>query len=296
MSPAPNREHSFTRTLYEALKRLIKDNPKGFCTSHLYREVYHTTPATGPSKKPVPKPLLFDQARHSYGRIWLRPQVVTERPPKANNEEGRYLKLTFRMNENPDLAVMNELALSLQFLPHVDQIRFDDLYAPKEQIADFMRLVLLASKLKPLVRKMHARRQLKKIRALAENAQEKPPTSLLKMRLENNHRPACDWSSATHVLDHYPDYTHESQDRRKKRRTWPSEQKLLSTNGGTSNGQPPDGHEADVAAPGSIGTDLNPRRVNTIDHAFDTSYSGIVQNSELPSYPCIAIILTAIRS
>lgn len=128
-SPAPYLEHSFTRALYEAMKRLIKENPKGFTTSHLYREVYHTMPATTPKQKPNPKPLLFDQARHSLGRIWLRPQVLSDQAPKATDEE-RYLKLTFRLIGSPDLAVINELALHLQYLPHVDQVRFEDLYTP----------------------------------------------------------------------------------------------------------------------------------------------------------------------
>ncbi len=110
-SPAPKFPHSFTRALHDTMKRLLEENPKGFCTSHLYREVYHTIPDST-----NPKPLLFDQARHSFGRIWLRPQVQSDKPPKAANE-GRYLKLTFRLNEKPDLAVMNELALNLQYLP-----------------------------------------------------------------------------------------------------------------------------------------------------------------------------------
>ena len=219
-SPAPYLEHSFTRALYEALKRLIEENPQGFSTSHLYREVYHTMPASKETQKPNPKPLLFDQARHSLGRIWLRPQVLSDRPPRAT-EEGRYLKLTFRLNESPDLAVMNELALHLQFLPHVDQVRFEDLYAPKEQITDFMRLVFLAAKLKPLVRKLHARRQRRNLLAVVDQTEKKPPASLIELHMGSPGRPACDWSSASQIQDHDPTYTQNSQDRRKKHRTWP---------------------------------------------------------------------------
>ena len=220
-SPPPKyQESSFTRALYKAMQRLIKEHPTGFCTSHLYREVYHDMPATKKSGKPTPKPLLFDQARHSLGRIWLRPQGLNDIPAKAV-EEGRYLKLTFRLTESPDLAVMNELALQLQFIPHVDLIRFEDLYAPKEQITDFMRLVLLASKLKPLVRKLHARRQRRKFQTLAEKIEKKPAASLIESHLESPNRPACDWSSASQIQDHHSGYAHESQDGRKKRKTWP---------------------------------------------------------------------------
>ena len=222
-------------------------------------------PVAAPSPKTkTPKPLLFDQARHSYGRIWLRPQVVTDKAPKVT-QEGRFLKLTFRLNENPDLAVMNELALSLQFLPHVDQIRFEDLYAPREQITDFMRWVYLASKLKPLVRRLHARRQLRKIRALAEQSKEKPPQSMTKMRLEHNHHSTCDWSSAWRDYDHSPGATYERQDLRKKRKTWPPLQQDSLFDGISSIEHPGNGGKVDIPTIASLINDYVPHRVNTLD-------------------------------
>lgn len=256
-SPAPHLPHSFTTTLYDSLKRLIHENPKGFCTSHLYREVYHTMPITEPPEPSNPKPLLFDQARHSFGKIWLRPQVETDRPPKAK-EEGRYLKLTFRLNANPDLAVMNELALHLQFLPHVDQVRFEDLYAPKEQITDFMHLVLQAGKLRPLIRKIHAKRQLRRIAEMrtGEKGIETPP-SLLKLTLDQNHHPAYDWSSASEVSDHSP------RDQRRKSGTWPPAQAIPSKNGSLPNCQLPAGYKLNVPGPGTIVSTFVPECVNT---------------------------------
>ena len=228
---------SFTRALHKAMESLIEQNPKGFCTSHLYREVYHNMPAIKPSGKRSPKPLLFDQARHSLGRIWLRPQVLDDTPPKYI--EGRTsLKLTFRLTESPDLAVMNELALQLQFIPHVDQIKFEDLWAPKEQITEFMRMVFLASKLKPLVRKLHARRQVRKFQALAEKIEKKPAPSLIESHLKAPNRPACDWSSARPYHDHHSGYAHESQDERKKRKTWPPFQEPSLTTDTQAHGEP----------------------------------------------------------
>ena len=193
-------------------------------------------PTSKPLGKPNPKPLLFDQARHSLGRIWLRPQVQSYQPIKGP-EEGRFLKLTFRLNESPNLAVMNEIALNLQFLPHVDQVRFEDLYAPKEQIIDFMRLVLLASKLKPLVRKLHAKRQRKKLLALGEQKEDKPSKSLIELHLGNQQRPACDWSSAAQITNHDPKDTQMSQDQRKKSRTWPPQEAASAINSTRSNGE-----------------------------------------------------------
>lgn len=272
-SPAPHLPHSFTKTLYDSLKRLITENPKGFCTSHLYREVYHTMPVTEPPKPSNPKPLLFDQARHSFGKIWLRPQAETDRPPKAK-EEGRYLKLTFRLNANPDLAVMNELALHLQFLPHVDQIRFEDLYAPKEQITDFMNLVLQAGKLRPLLRKIHAKRQLRRIAEMrtGQNGVE-TPSSLLKLTLDQNHHPAYDWSSASEVSNHGP------QDQRKKSGTWPPAQVTSSTKGSLPNGQLSEEYKVNVPGPRTIVSTFVPRRVNTMDGLPQEPANGTILNS-----------------
>lgn len=212
------------------MTRLINENPMGFCTSHLYREVYHTMPATKNPGKPNPKPLLFDQGRHSLGRIWLRPQVTSHQPSKGP-EKGWFLNLTFRLNESPDLAVMNEIALNLQFLPHVDQVRFENLYEPKDQITDFMRLVLLASKLKPLVRKLHARRQRRKLLALVAQDENKPPASLIELHLENQQHPACDWSSAAQITNHDSKDIQKSRDERTRIQTWPPLAAPAASNG-----------------------------------------------------------------
>ena len=260
-SPAPKSEYSFTRTLTTALRSLLKDNPKGFCTTHLYREVYHTVPP----HPDTTKPLLFDQSRHDYGKIWLMPQVLSERPPKTE-EEGRFLKLTFRLNENPDLAVMNELALNLQFLPYVDQIKFDDLYAPKEQITNFMKAVVQAQKLKPLIRKMQARRKFQKVAELktGENKVE-ASKSLLKLHLEQKHHPVYDWSGAEPVPGHDPKDSEKSRDKRKKTRTWPPAQRGPSMTGSSSGDTLSAEYKVDLPGPGTLVTTFVPRRVNTMD-------------------------------
>lgn len=239
-SPAPHLPHSFTTTLYHCLERLVKENPKGFSTSHLYRELYHTMPIMEPPDPLNPKPLLFDQARHSYGRIWLRPQVIMDKPPKAK-EDGRYLKLTFRLNGIPNLAVMNELALRLQFLPHVDQIRFEDLYAPREQITDFMRMILQAQRIRPLIRKMLARRQLRETAKMrTEEKGVETPTSLLKLSLVQKYHPAYDWNGAYENSDHKAKDSEHSRYQRKKSRTWPPTEATVSTPTSLPNIQLPD--------------------------------------------------------
>lgn len=276
-SPAPHLPHSFTTTLYNSLKRLIQENPKGFNTSQLYRDVYHTMPTTEPPKPPNPKPLLFDQARHSFGKIWLRPQILTDRPPKAK-EEGRYLKLTFRLNDKPDLAVMNELAVHLQFLPHVDQIRFEDLYAPKEQITDFMQLVLQAGKLRPLIRKIHAKRQMRKLAEMStgENKSE-TPKSLIKLHLEHNHHPAYDWSGASEVTNHSRKPSDQSSDQGKESGAGPPTQAMPFANASLSNGQLSAEYKMDLPGPGTLVSTFVPRRVNTMHELPQEQRNGTTQ-------------------
>ena len=209
-------------------------------------------PVSESSQSANPKPLLFDQARHSFGKIWLRPQVETDRPPKAK-AEGRYLKLTFRLNDDPDLAVMNELALHLQFLPHVDQIRFEDLYAPKEQITNFMQLVLQAGKLRPLIRKIHAKRQLRKLTETekGDNGVQSPP-SLLKLKLDHKYHPAYDWSGASRVHDHSPKKSEQLRDQEKRSETWPPTQATSSVNGHPPDGQLSAEYRMNLPGPGTL--------------------------------------------
>ncbi|SLM41422.1 hypothetical protein LPUS_12415 [Lasallia pustulata] len=220
--PAPKLPHSFTRTLNDTMIRLLNDNPNGFSTAHLYREVYHSAQTV--------KPLLFDQARHSFGKIWLRPQIGSALP--ESEKEGRFLKLTLKLNAQPDGAVMNELALQLQYLPHVDQVRFEDLYAPREQITDFMRFVVQAQKLRPLMRKFYAKRQLRRVLALkrGDNVAGAPP-SLLKLHLEHNPQPAYDWSSA---------YAHFQLERPVSALSDTKEAEMLSESAGLSQAHGPD--------------------------------------------------------
>ena len=259
-SPAPKLEHSFTRTLTTALRSLLQKSPKGFHTSDLYREVYHTIsphPATT-------KPLLFDQSRHNFGKIWLMPQLLSNQPPKAKEGGGGgFLKLTFRLNEDPNLAVMNELALALQYLPHVDQIIFDDLYAPKEQIANFMNLIVQAQRIKPLIRKIQARRKRREVAELKTgDSGIEASASLLKLTLEQNPHPIYDWSRAKRAPGHNSKDSEKSREKRRKNSTWPASQGQ-SVNGSSSGDTI--STELNVSGPGTLVTNFVPRRVHTMD-------------------------------
>lgn len=197
-SPRPDLPPSLTGRLNDAMMRLLKDYPKGFPTSCLYNEVYRTVPLDEPYK-----PLLFDQSQLNLGNIWLRPQVPDNSP--NSSDDDKYLKLTLRLNANPDLLVMNDIALHLQYLPHVDQIRFEDLYSPKEQLVKLINSIIQAEKLRPLIRKMHARRQLRRGAGMVLEKTDPvaaPSASLRKLRLNQSYRPPYDWSSAELVDSH----------------------------------------------------------------------------------------------
>ncbi|KAL9132539.1 MAG: hypothetical protein Q9175_006284 [Cornicularia normoerica] len=163
MSPRPGKD-SFTGLLTDAMKWLLKEYPDGFCTSRLYRELFHaarTTRATSPFSLSS-QPMRFDQSRHDYGKIWLRPQTMQlERRPV---EERFSLNLTFTIDTRPDMVVMNELAMSLRFLPHVDRISFESLYSPTDRLVNLVRSVIYARRFRALVKKMQLQRQRESVR------------------------------------------------------------------------------------------------------------------------------------
>lgn len=212
--PAPTQESSFTIYLLEALSKLLKEQETGFMTSQLYREIYHSIPSN------KVKPWLFDQAQRDYGRIWLCPQAPDVSQKPESEKGGAFLNLTLKLNKQPDSIAMNQLATNLQYLPHIDEIRFEKLYAPREQIEDFMQFVRRAAKLRPLVRKVHAKRRLKKLQAPPEDEKDRQrPLNLMKLWLDQKPSPACDWSSA--LQDSNPSPSSPIIRARKKSFTWP---------------------------------------------------------------------------
>ncbi|KAL8711529.1 MAG: hypothetical protein Q9225_007103 [Loekoesia sp. 1 TL-2023] len=224
-SPAPQQPNSFTKSLNQVLKKLLQENKAGFVTSQLYREIYHHMESDV-------KPWLFDQARRDYGRIWLRPQPPDLSKGVESQKGGASLNLTLKLHEKPDSIAMNQLAQSLQYLPHIDQIRIEKLYAPKEQLEDFMLFVRRAAKLRPLIRKIHARRRLKELMALSQGERVlQRPLSFMKLYMDQKHSAACDWSSA--LDDYNPSPSSPASYQRKKSFTWPPAEVEPSGKGST---------------------------------------------------------------
>lgn len=150
----PGKEGSFTGRLINSIKRLLEDYPDGFCTSRLYREIYH---ATKPSQS---WPMRFDESRHDYGKIWLRLRPQKSQMGRKPAEERFSLNLTFTIDTRPDLATTNDLAMSLRFLPHVDRIEFEKLYNLGDRLVNFVHSVIYAIRvLRGMTRKRQARFQ-----------------------------------------------------------------------------------------------------------------------------------------
>ena len=190
--PSPRQPGSFTTCLTATLRKLIQDNPKGFCTSQLYRELYH-------HEGIYARPWLFDSARQDHGKIWLRPQRPTTFQSPQEELGETCVNLTLRLQNTPDaLTILNQVALKLQYLPHVDQVRFENLYAPKRKVEKLRGFIKQVHKLRPLVRKLHARRRMKRIREMLTKEDSKTfGRSFAKLLLElGDTRPAYDWSSA----------------------------------------------------------------------------------------------------
>lgn len=206
---------SFTKYLNEALTRLLKSDPHGFSTSRLYRELFHAFPPTISNR-----PHLFDQARQDFGKIWLRPQE--ERTiALSKDEKSVHLKLSLQLNKQPDNVLMNELAIALQYLPHVSKVEFKDLWAPRQQIENFTQSIVQAQKLRPLIRKIVAKRRLKGLKEMNQASMVTHSPSIQRMLLEQKHHSLYDWSNWSSDVKHDGWGSRPNGHHRHKSSTWP---------------------------------------------------------------------------
>lgn len=126
---APKHDGSFTKILADVLDDLLDSEKyqKGFSSSKLYREVYHNA-------KMKIKPYLFDQSRYDYGKIWFRPLPESSEAFATPKKRDITIDLTLHLIEAPNGLMMNDLAKSLQYLPHVQEVDFARLHAPEKDI------------------------------------------------------------------------------------------------------------------------------------------------------------------
>ena len=160
-SPAPEYKGSFTKALNKALPQLLKEHDNGFLTSDLFSELYHSVP------KHLPRPHLFDQSRHDYGKIRIRPQNFTA--AVKHEAQAYFLNMTLRINVEPEDVIIYELAKGLSFLPHVNEVRFEKMYEP---LGDFFTSVRRTQIAKTLLRLRDKYRARKMTAALREGFRE----------------------------------------------------------------------------------------------------------------------------
>lgn len=140
------------------------------------------------------RPHLFDLAKNTQERIWLRPLKTTHLP---ETEGDIFLNVTIRLKVDEDTAeqrenlnvVMNRLAYKLQYLQDVDQISFKYLSAPKARLQEFRRIVLIRQKLLPILERIRSKLRQKEFKYMFReraNKQLEIPHTAAKMFLEES--------------------------------------------------------------------------------------------------------------
>ena len=90
---------------------------------------------------------------------------------------------------------MNEIATSLQYVPHVNQTRIDHVHAPKRKLEKFIGSMVKINKLRLLVKRVLKNRAAKKIDALKHGDHRDPPSpALVKLLCKQKQNPVFDWS------------------------------------------------------------------------------------------------------
>ena len=146
----------FTKLLTETLRNLLKAKSHGFPSSVLFTELYR--------KSSDSKPHLFDLSSGDHRKIYICPPIPSHKPPRAKTKGELVLNLSLRLTgQQIETGMMNDIASHLQFIPHVEEIKFQNLSAPGKEIAKFMQLIIRAQKIRPLLRRLHARRQIRDI-------------------------------------------------------------------------------------------------------------------------------------
>lgn len=162
---APQNPRSFTRLLCNTLEEL-SNTKGGFSTSKLYRELYFKV-------EEGPRPFLFDQSVHDWGRISLQPLGNTSSPPDPGMSPSKngdaVLHMLLRLRSKPKPHSMNELARAMQYLPHVKEIQFQSMRAPRMQLEGFMQGVSQAMKLRPLVTRLRKQIDAKRQARLSDS-------------------------------------------------------------------------------------------------------------------------------
>lgn len=144
LAVAPNNAGSFTKALSEKLGELHeKSGKRGFTTSELYAALWKCT---------ARHPFLFDQSQQNYG--WIRLSSRYEEKPFVYDVA---VDVRLHMIKSPDFSDLYQLASSMQYLPLVKKMDFQNLHAPKMKLDEYLLKLRMAQKLKPLLKRVRLR-------------------------------------------------------------------------------------------------------------------------------------------
>jgi hypothetical protein len=156
---APGFEGSFTRILTTTLMKMVDETPQGFSTSDLYRQVYQQQHQTH-------KPLLFNQSKFDFGKIWLRPCHPKDLTTTAMADSKYTIDLRFHLTKSLDLMQLNKVVKALQWIPYVQMVKLQSMHSPTDELREFIRTVHQANRLRPVLARVRRRLELKKARQL----------------------------------------------------------------------------------------------------------------------------------
>ena len=188
---APNHEGSFTSILSDVLDNLLdsEKHRKGFPTSKLYRDVYHNA-------KMHIKPYLFDQSRYDYGKIWLRPLPATSEATTTAKNRDITIDLTLHLTGPPNGLMINNLAKSLQYLPHVQEVDFARLHAPEKDVKSLRSSIKQLQYLLRWTRTVRARRGERQILNKHERGE-----NFVALLEKQHYRHLYDWNDGVAQLE-----------------------------------------------------------------------------------------------
>ncbi|KAF2257627.1 hypothetical protein CC78DRAFT_206179 [Lojkania enalia] len=180
---AAGQEGSFTKVLTDTLAKMIQNDPNGVSTKDLYNAIYL-------KQHHNYKPLLFDQSKFDFGKIWLRPL-----PNKVSLGESRQLSardgvateskysidVRFQLTKGITLVELNHLAKKLQYIPHVQRIDFQSMHSPLDDLEELLRTIRAASRLRPLLSRIRERRELRQRRQI-RRTDTSPPSPIATTR------------------------------------------------------------------------------------------------------------------
>ncbi|KAF2653327.1 hypothetical protein K491DRAFT_634032 [Lophiostoma macrostomum CBS 122681] len=194
---APGQEGSFTKILTSSLTGLISEQPQGFTTTDLYRQIYR-------KQHLAHKPYLFNQSRLDFGKIWLRPWRPKDEV--LDIAETKYtIDVRFHLTKSLSMPELNTVAKALQWIPFVQLVRMQKMSSPAHELSDFIWRVNMAKILRPMLTRARRRRELTQalqLRGTASVPGSAPPspvartTSLEFLKKEPRDVELFDWSNA----------------------------------------------------------------------------------------------------